>query len=510
MHGLPADPLPHAQSAPKKARNGTATKWQQSAPQYTWTAPTNGTEDRQSSLKTKFAGKSPSEIFFTIFDDEVLTQIIVQSGTYAKQKNEHGFSLTSDDLKKFLGILLLSGYHRLPSQRMYWSLDEDVGVPCVFRCMPRTTFLDIKRFLHFADNNAIVGTTDRMYKVRPLMHLLNKKFQQHGVFHRNLSIDESMVKYFGHHPCKQFIRGKPIRFGYKNWMLCSSDGYCYAFDTYCGKSSISENLPLGSRVVLSFCENISTPSDHILYFDNFFTGIDLLATLRMKGFRATGTIRENRLKNAPLPAKKEMEKRDRGYFASCFDTQNEVLLVKWRDSSVVTMATNYDSVQPIGAVSRWSSSKKEKVKVAQPSVFGTYNNGMGGVDLLDQTANNYRIGIRSKKWWWVLFTQMLNISVVNAWRIHQMSSENRLDLLAFTRLLTRHLLRLGVQNRNQRRTPASVPTDIIFDPRGHYPRNLGKQLRCKVCHMRAMWECEKCECTLCLERGCFKKFHEGK
>ncbi|KAH9359588.1 hypothetical protein HPB48_021643 [Haemaphysalis longicornis] len=60
--------------------------------------------------------------------------------------------------------------------------------------------------------------------------------------------------------------------------------------------------------------------DHILYVNNFFTGIDLLATLRMKGFRATGTIRKNRLKNASLPAKKEMEKGDWGYFASCFDT----------------------------------------------------------------------------------------------------------------------------------------------------------------------------------------------
>ncbi|KAH9359587.1 hypothetical protein HPB48_021644 [Haemaphysalis longicornis] len=135
---------------------------------------------------------------------------------------------------------------------------------------------------------------------------------------------------------------------------------------------------------------------------------------------------------------------------------------------------------------------------------------MGGVDLLDQTANNYRIGIRSKKWWWVLFTQMLNISVVNAWRIDQMSSENRLDLLTFTTLLTRHLQRLGVQNRNQRRTPASVPTDIIFDPRGHYPRNLEKQVRCKVCHMRAIWECGTCQCTLCLERNASKNFMKAR
>lgn len=30
---------------------------------------------------------------------------------------------------------------------------------------------------------------------------------------------ESMVKYFGHNPAKQFIRGKPVRFGFKNWTI---------------------------------------------------------------------------------------------------------------------------------------------------------------------------------------------------------------------------------------------------------------------------------------------------
>lgn len=105
-----------------------------------------------------------------------------------------------------------------------------------------------------------------MYKVRPLMNLLNERFQQHGIFHRNLSVDESMVKYFGHHPCKQFMRGKPIRFGYKNWMMCNDDGYCYAFDTYCGKSAKTDNNPLGSCVVLSLLEATSNPSDHIVFF----------------------------------------------------------------------------------------------------------------------------------------------------------------------------------------------------------------------------------------------------
>ena len=60
-----------------------------------------------------------------------------------------------------------------------------------------------------------------MAKVEPLYDLLNKKIQQFGIAHEELSIDESMVLYYGHHSCKQYIRAKPIRFGYKLWELAS-------------------------------------------------------------------------------------------------------------------------------------------------------------------------------------------------------------------------------------------------------------------------------------------------
>lgn len=68
-----------------------------------------------------------------------------------------------------------------------------------------------------------------MYKVRPLINLLNKKFKQWGIMQESLSLDEAMVKYFRRHSAKQFIRGKPIESGYKDWMLCSSDEYSYSF-----------------------------------------------------------------------------------------------------------------------------------------------------------------------------------------------------------------------------------------------------------------------------------------
>ncbi|KAK8788849.1 hypothetical protein V5799_021375 [Amblyomma americanum] len=139
--------------------------WKNSQPEYHWATPTRGTEERELNLKSLYFGKSPNEVFSTILDDEILTHIIVQTGKYAKQNNEHGFVINIEDVKKFIGILLLSGYHKLPSQRMYWSLDEDAGVSCVASCMSRQRFLDIKRFLHLADYDLIQSTSDRMFKM---------------------------------------------------------------------------------------------------------------------------------------------------------------------------------------------------------------------------------------------------------------------------------------------------------------------------------------------------------
>lgn len=52
---------------------------------------------------------------------------------------------------------------------------------------------------------------------------------------KHLAYDESMVKYFGKHGCKQFIRGKPIRLGYKMWCVNTDDDYFISFELYQGK-----------------------------------------------------------------------------------------------------------------------------------------------------------------------------------------------------------------------------------------------------------------------------------
>lgn len=80
--------------------------------------------------------------------------------------------------------------------------------------------------------------------------MLNERFMQHWHNEQDISIDErSMVPYYGRHSSKQFIRGKPIRFGFKVWCLNSRLGYLIQCDPYQGSSATyNADLGLGGSV----------------------------------------------------------------------------------------------------------------------------------------------------------------------------------------------------------------------------------------------------------------------
>nr|CAI5848279.1 unnamed protein product [Callosobruchus analis] len=155
-------------------------------------------------------------------------------------------------------------------------------------------------------------------------------------------------------------------------------------------------LPLGSKVVLQMLDVVAVPSDHEIFFDNYFASYSLMQTLKEKGFRVTGTVRENRIKKCPLLPSNPIKKKDPGYFEYCFNRTSLLLFVKWKDNNVVTMASNYDAIEPLSKVKRWCGAAKGKIHVPQPKLFSTYNVSMGGVDLFDQSVNKYRVCIQEK------------------------------------------------------------------------------------------------------------------
>lgn len=85
----------------------------------------------------------------------------------------------------------------------------------------------------------------------------------------------------------------------------------------------------------------------------------------------------------------------------------------------VYMASNCDSMEPMGVCQRYSAKDRCYMPYPQPFMNAQYNKFMGGVDLVDNSEKNYAITTRVKKWYWCLYTWFLNICMVQAWRLYR-------------------------------------------------------------------------------------------
>lgn len=475
-------------------------------------------------LSEKLNNHRPIDVFNQMFDEKLFEHIVQESIKYAHQHNRQKFSLSVSMLKRFVGFLLYSGYVSLPQEHLYWSVSDDVMCPLVRNAISRSTYLSIKQNLHLADNSNL-DKNDKLSKVRPYVRLLNENFMQHDIYSTNLSIDEQMIPYYGKHSSKMFMKGKPVRFGYKVWCLCSSDGYLYNFEIYTGKSQEkSADLGLGGDVVTRLLKVVKDPSNCFIYFDNFFTSLSLLYELSRLGFYATGTIRDNRLGKSPLLSMKEMKKESRGKYDSVYDDKQGISVVRWNDNSVVTIASNWDSAEPTNFAKRYSRKDKKSVSITQPKVIAHYNENMGGVDLLDNFVAMYRINVKGKKWWWPIFTNFLDVAKVNAWRLYRLTIDPQIPLLDFQRNVAVSLLKtpdealenkeaiiIPVQKRFGR--PSKIQVLAInatkMDKSTHLieknPEN--KRKRCKNCSSQTVTICNKC--NVALHAKCFKDFHKN-
>ncbi|KAL3248169.1 hypothetical protein MRX96_056582 [Rhipicephalus microplus] len=367
--------------------------------------------------------------------------------------------------------------------------------------MARNRFRQLKRFFHVVDNTQLKAG-DKMGKIQPFYGEISKCFRHFGVFNESLSIDESMVPYYGHHSCKMFIRGKPIRFGYKIWMMCSSNGI--AMELYCGRKEKEDKTPLGIRVVSNMVSVLEAPEQHEVYFDNFFTSHGLLTKLADQGIRAIGTVRDTRTGGCPLKSLKNIENEERESFHCKCD--GAVYACRWNDNAVVTVSSNHLSHEPVESAKRFSRRSNKKVDIPQPHLIKKYNEGMGGVDVMDRLLGSYRPKLRSKKWWWNLFSNGLNMAVVAAWLLHcelHKGSDAAMTHIAFRRDVTMSLLQLK-QKLTVRPGPRVHPRHEDRKTDGHYIIST-TQGRCAECKKNTTNQCQQCKKWL--RKKCFAAYH---
>ena len=154
------------------------------------------------------------------------------------------------------------GLVKLPSIRDYWRSDELGQLFSKFH-MTRDRFKEIWRNLHFSVNNDISTEGDKARKVKPINSHLNFCYQNGTENEPRQSIDGHMIKFEGHSQMKQYIKNKPIKWGFKLWERCgASSVYLYEFDIYTGRKNQPE-LELGDEVVLQLTRSLQNSNVRI-------------------------------------------------------------------------------------------------------------------------------------------------------------------------------------------------------------------------------------------------------
>ena len=455
---------------------------------------------------------NPVELFELFWDELLIENILDQMKLYSIWKGKDVFVSSKAEFRTFLGIVMLSGYNKLPQRKLYWSHDSDVGNDLVKSSMRKNKFEQIMQFLHFTDNSAL-DVNDRYCKLRPLITHLQKNFGNHFIPQQYLSHDEALIEYFGRNSLKQHIIQKPIRFGYECFCLNTPSGYLIAFDFYQGRKgnydvALAEEFGKNAATVLALLrylpENLKDLAFHIS-MDNRFTSFPLFSKLKEIGYEATGTIRKNKVeKKCQLVPIKEMKKSSkRGDICAAVgrstDRNEEVKLVRWKDNNIVTVCSTVFGTEPIKKVQRWSRIEKKKIDVDRPYIVERYNKTMGGTDRQDQHVNNYRSGIRGKKWWFPLFTWLVDVSIQNAWLLGREANCKDCDnLLTFRRSIAIFYLKhYGSEQKRPGRRSSMAPaeTELRFDRMDHFVlRNEGNaRRRCAHCGSRSVYGCKKCD-----------------
>lgn len=457
------------------------------------------------------ADSDPIDFFQLFIGDDVIIHLVRHTVIYAAQKNNFNFSLSLEEMYVFIGILILSGYVPLPRRRMFWEVNEDTHNVLIAKSMRRQKFEEIFRYFHVVDNDNLIPR-DKMAKVRPFFDMMNEKFLRYAPIEQNISIDESMIPYFGRHGCKQHIKGKPIRFGFKCWVCATRLGYCLHAELYQGRQEVRE-IGLGESVVTKLCDNVLREypdAAFSVYCDNFFTNPQLLENMQKKGFSVTGTVRSNRTDKCPLMDEKIIKKKDRGYYDYRADERANIIAVRWNDNSVVTVLSSKYGAEPLHEVSRYSAAEKRRISVQQPDLIDKYNRYMGGVDRLDANVGTYRIAIRGKKWYMPILLWLVDVAVNNAILLAK-SLGSSVDTLDFRRSISRTLLlRYGMpRNKPGPSNPSTsrqIPSAVRTFAADHMIITQQRRRRCAVCKNKTTKACKKCD--IGLHDKCFATFHD--
>ena len=165
-------------------------------------------------------------------------------------------------------------------------------------------FEQIKHFFHISEPVSSLLQSNWYYKLLPLAHDLETRFQLYLILATAVAIDEMMIGFVGRSFHTIAIPGKPIPLCYKVLALAEK-GYTFGFiftshtESFSSQNSIPNythptKLSPTFQAVLKMCLQLPYQQNRFtLYCDNLFSNIPLFHVLGSYGISACGTACTN-------------------------------------------------------------------------------------------------------------------------------------------------------------------------------------------------------------------------
>ena len=478
----------------------------------------------------------PVDYFKLFFPDSVFTLMKEQSNTYIGQVKATGNcsryarvgnmkEIEGGEMEAFVALQIAMGLCSKPALSDYWSQYWLTKVS-FGDVMARNRYENISYALHFNNNEQRIPFGqegyDALFKVRKLLQITDPLYLQAFCPSKELSLDETMIKFKGRIYFRQFNPAKPTRFGIKQFALCEAkSGYALRFLTYTGKDTLPNQDPKLTvtenivKQLMTGYENLG----HVLYTDSYYTSPNIVRALEKEGIGYVGTVRAGR-KNMPpslhpnnLPLRKGSE--------PVFARSDNVVACTWHDTKRVSFVSSVHTNNTVEKRIRSRQHEGGFRSVEKPVIADSYNDYMGGVDIMDQLLGTYCYPHKVSKWYHAVYQRVREVALTNGYIVYQNAdNRNTLTPKAFREAVIDGLLEGFVPSvRPVRQTETPRPTRLT---ERHWPKFNEKsehRPECTVCSNRTKpgwkrvqtrWECEQCGVPMCVDKGCFKIYHTQK